>query len=106
MRDDEANPLQPLVLAHGMVAERVATLSPDSSLTKLAVQEQPLPQLVEHLFQRLLTRQPTEKEAAAITGLLEPGYTVRLEQVTESSRPLVRRTAVSWTNHLSPKPPS
>jgi hypothetical protein len=103
VRDDEANPLQPLVIAHGMVAERVATLSPDSSLTKLAVQEQPVSQLAEQLFQRLLTRQPTEKEATAISGLLEPGYAERLEQVAESSRPMVRRTAVSWTNHLSPE---
>ena len=99
-RDQEANVLQPALLANGTAGARLTRLSEDSAFTALALREQPLPELVAQLFLHLLSRPPTPDESAAFQKLLDPGYAARLTGAAPVP-PAPRNTrAVSWANHL------
>lgn len=102
-RESAATVLQSLQMANGLAAARIAQLSDDNSLTDLFCEEQSLEQLVRATSLRLLSRPPTESEAALFTELLREGYDDRIvpgaEVPADHGGP--RRTAVSWANHLS-----
>ena len=101
-RDQDANVLQPALLANGTGAARVTRLSEDSAFTTLALREQPLPELIAQLFLRVLSRPPTAEESALFQKILEPGYAERLTGAAPGY-PAPRSTrAVSWANHLNP----
>jgi hypothetical protein len=104
-REVETTVLQPLALANGIAAHRALRLSEDSQITQLCLQELPLDALIEELFLRTLTRQPTADERVVFTGLLETGYATRRKLDVPPAPPDEprRRTAVSWSNHLSPE---
>jgi hypothetical protein len=105
VRENAPNVLQPATLANGqMVNGRIARLSDDSAITALALKRQPLPDLVQELFLRVLSRPPTAEEAKVFNGLLEPGFANRKSEPSAAStwkRPTAHRT-VSWSNHLTP----
>ena len=74
-------------------------------LQKLAGPDQPLDDLVTQLFQRILSRAPSEKERAAFTATLNPGYESRLLAVPSGElpkKPRVTKVAM-WSNHLNPE---
>lgn len=104
-RDHEANLLQPLELANGLVGRRIASLSDDSALVELALAEGAIDELVEKLYRRIVTRAPSEKERAIVGELLAPGFAERRtgEKPTAENPRAWQRHAVSWSNHLSPE---
>ncbi len=107
IRDEEANVLQPLMLANGVVGARVATLSDDSALTALALRNQPVEALVQAVYLRLLSRMPRVDEEQMFVDLLTEGFATRRVEVVgnalaQSNEP-DSRTAVAWSNHLSPE---
>ncbi len=105
VRDSAPNVLQPAALANGLLSNsRVTRLSDDNVITALALQNQPLPELVRAVFLRLLTRPPTGEEAELFLAYLKDGYDHRTGGLSEggaASKPKPRRP-VSWSNHLSP----
>jgi hypothetical protein len=104
-RDHSANVLQPAQLANGDAANgRVARLCDGHAVTALALQDQPLEELVENLFLRALSRPPTETERAAFARHLEAGYATRVRPAPPASlkKEYDRQLQLSWSNHLNP----
>jgi hypothetical protein len=105
VRDEDPTALQPLTLANGILGNRIARLSDDSSLTALALADQPVGKLVDKVFLRFLSREPTAAEARPFIEILRPGYERRRRNSsqTKTTTPHFRASAVSWSNHLSPE---
>ena len=104
IRDETPTPLQPLLLANGVVGTRITRVSDDSAFATLALKDQTPAQLVEALFERVLTRQPTAAERDALAAVLADGYAERrVAAPATAAKPAVRQTAVSWANHLNPE---
>lgn len=104
-REESPNVLQPASLANGVLGARITRLSDDSAFTALALRDQPVDQLVTQLFQRVLSRQPSEKERAAFIADLTPGYADRLLAVPSGEipkRPRITKFPM-WSNHLNPE---
>jgi len=104
VREDVATVLQPLTLANGVVAQRFATLSDDSALTTLCLEDRDLDDLIEEIYLRVLTRPPFADETARFQALLAEDYETRILReatLTRSSTTSTRRHNVSWSNHLS-----
>lgn len=104
-REEAPNVLQPGSIANGVLGARITRLSDDSAFTALALREQPVDDLVTHLFQRILSRPPSAKERAAFTATLNPGYADRLLAVPTGDlpkKPRVTKVAM-WSNHLNPE---
>ena len=105
IRDHSPTVQQPAILRNGVAAQRVATLSDDSALTKLCLDEQmPLDDLVHAMFLRILTRPPNQQERSVFMELLRDGYDKRIVAgVSAADDPTgVAVRPVSWSNHLSP----
>ncbi len=101
-RDDAASPIQSLILANGIVGTRIVRLSDDSAITALCLRDEPLDQLINETFLRVLSRPPSAKEARTLRDLLQPYYAARKVKnagMTESAMKTDNR--VSWSNHLS-----
>ena len=103
-REEALTPLQPMALAHGTAASRAIDFSDQSRLTALALQDQPVDQFVEQLFQRILTRPPTTDERQSFIELLGPGYDARIVAGPEAAHPRrIFRSGITWSNHFDPK---
>ena len=109
VRETAPNALQPAILSNGTMSIWLTRLSDDHGITQLALQDQPVGQLVDTLYLRLLTRKPTADERARYFAYLTPGYASR-NQKSEIRNPKSesgpgRRPAkyVSWSNHLDPE---
>lgn len=105
VRDTESNVLQPAILANGTMGIWLTRLSDDHGVTQLALEEQPVEQLVDRIFLRLLTRHPSTAEKERYVQMLTPGYESRIippeSQVTaEETGPRSPVRYVSWSNHL------
>ncbi len=107
VRDTEPNVLQPAIYANGTVAVWLTRLSDEHGVTALALEDQPLDQLIDRLFLRLLTRHPSEAEQKRYLDFLRDGYDSRI--VTDlaatgsgsgENPPRVPRHYISWSNHL------
>lgn len=101
VRDETATPLQPLVLANGIIGTRIARLSDDSLLTKLSLEDRPLPELVREVYLALLTRPPSDDELGQCMSLLSEGYDQRIVKDAPVTAKKKQSTTVSWANHLS-----
>jgi hypothetical protein len=102
-RDHEANVLQPALLANGTLAARLTRLTDDHACTALALANQPVSDLVQQIFLRLLSRPPSAEELDRFAALLTPGYDARLTSAPPAPRPPRNTKAVSWANHLNPE---
>ena len=101
-RIEEPNPLQPGVLANGVMGSWLTQLTDDSSLTEVCVEADSVQQLTEDLFLRFLTRLPNESEKQQFTLLLSEGFTDRIvpqQDLLATVKP-ERMPHVSWSNHL------
>jgi hypothetical protein len=103
VRNEEPSVLQPAILANGVLSGRIVRLSDDSRLTELTLADQPLDQLLDQVFLRLLTRPPTDEERQLFRELLQPGYETRRIDASLVTKPRLPRDVVSWSNHLNPK---
>ena len=105
-RDHSPNVLQPAVLANGDMGNgRITRLSDDSDLVDLLVQDTPLPQLVEAVFLRVLSRPPTSSERETFTRYLDAGFKERVQPVPPGKRrkEYDPTLLLSWSNHLNAK---
>jgi len=103
-REESPNVLQPALIANGTLGARITRLSDDSAFTALALRDQPLDTLLTGLFQRVLSRPPSDKERATFTKVLAEGYADRVLAVPSGDLPKKPRftKAVMWSNHLHP----
>ncbi len=104
LREAEPNMRQPAIVGNGSLGVWVTTLSEDHAFTALATRpDLTLDQLVESVFLRVLTREPTSEERTVYKDLLGEGFADRI--VPEAKRPPVARREplmhVAWSNHLS-----
>ncbi len=101
-RIEEPNPLQPGVLANGVMGSWLTQLTDDSELTRVCIETESVSQLVETLFLRFLTRLPTPAEKQRFVDLLSIGFVERIvpEELLPPSVELERMPYVSWSNHL------
>ncbi|HLX61412.1 MAG TPA: DUF1553 domain-containing protein [Planctomycetota bacterium] len=105
VRDDAPNVLQPAVLANGPAGNRIVRLSDDSALTQLCLQDQKPAELLARIFERILSRPPSEAEIKSLLPLIEDGFASRVKAVEapHAAATLAGSTQVSWSNHLSPE---
>ncbi len=103
VREQTTTPLQPALLANGVVAGRVARLSDDSAFTELTLSAKNPSALVHALFLRTLSRPPSAGEWARMSSYLSDGFDDRvvLGAPMDLNRKPMRR--VSWSNHLHPR---
>ncbi|MCA9055573.1 MAG: DUF1553 domain-containing protein, partial [Planctomycetaceae bacterium] len=102
LRETAPNILQPAIFANGVMSTWLTRLSDHHGLTHLALEQQPLEELIDRVFLRLLTRLPSDEEKQRYTLLLTDGYETRV--IPESQRvppePEAHRPRqyVSWSN--------
>jgi hypothetical protein len=102
VRDTSPTVLQPAILANGVMSRRVTRLTDEGAFTQLALEDQPVEELVRRTFLRILTRLPTGDEREMFVALLREGYESRRAAAASSAkRRRTRTTGVSWSNHLS-----
>lgn len=102
-RDTDPNILQPAILANGTMGVWLTRLSDDHEVTRLALEDRPLDELVDRLFLRVLTRRPRPEERSAFMETLREGYD---ERIRRAPPPILKREPpryVSWSNHLTPE---
>lgn len=102
-REDEPTVRQPAVLANGLIGRRISRLSDDSAFTQQALRKQPLEELVEGVYLRMLSRSPSSEEQKLFVALLADGYEDRLRDSPDKpqTRDFSLDYQVSWSNHLS-----
>ena len=101
-RIEEPNPIQPGVLANGVMGGWLTRLSDDSEITRMCIDAESSSQLTEDLYLRYLTRFPTNEERKAFVALLEVGFDDRIlpKHETLPSPAKKHYPYVSWLNHL------
>ena len=101
-RIEEPNPIQPGVLANGVMGGWLTRLCDDSEITRMCIDAESPSQLAEDLYLRYLTRFPTNEEREAFVALLEVGFDDRIlpRRETLPPRDKKRYPYVSWLNHL------
>ncbi|MGI9474891.1 MAG: DUF1553 domain-containing protein [Rubripirellula sp.] len=101
-RQDEANVIQPGMLAGGLLSIQLTRLTDQDELTGLAIRATSPDDLVDQIFVRFLTRPPRDNERARFSKLLRDGFDDRvLKEATLPETP-IREPFVSWANHLHP----
>lgn len=104
IRESEPNVLQPAIYANGVMSIWLTRLSDRHGLTQLALEDQPLQQLIDRVFLRLLTRKPTDAEKQRYIRVLSEGYDTRVipesERVTPKPGKHEPERYVSWSNHV------
>ncbi|MCC9606159.1 DUF1553 domain-containing protein [Blastopirellula sp. JC732] len=104
LRETEPNVLQPAIYANGVMSSWLTRLSDRHELTELALEDQPLDQLVDRVFLRLLTRKPTDEEKKRYVTLLSKGYETRVIPESQRIAPEPKKHEperyVSWSNHV------
>lgn len=109
IRDNSPNTLQPAIISNGTMGHWLTTLSDDHGLTALAVEDQPLENLIDRTYLRLLTRKPTPEEKQTALELLNPGYETRISPTgnqkssIDNPQPRQRPYYFTWSNHLDGK---
>jgi hypothetical protein len=110
VRDSAANALQPAILANGTVSVWITRLSDDHAITQLALADQPLERLLDSLFLRVLTREPSSQERSKFLAYLRPGYDERrpanapaASSKSDTATSTGPKRYVSWSNHLDPE---
>lgn len=105
VRDQEATVLQPAIVANGTLGRRFTRLSDDSAFTELAMVDRSVSEIVDAVYQRVLTRSPSREERDIFVELLDDGFANRInpEELKRPSRTSTSlRTGVGWSNHLHP----
>lgn len=104
-RDATVTPLQPGILATGLVHTRIARLSDDSRLTRIALETKSIDDLADRTTLAILARPATESEKSEARELFAATFASR---AVAGAKPLEKtprshRQRVSWSNHLSPR---
>jgi len=104
-RDATVTPLQPGILATGLIHTRIARLSDDNRLTDIALAAKSIDDLAQRTTLAILSRPPTDSEIAEARDLFAASFA---DRVVAGAKPLAKsprshRQRVSWSNHLSPR---
>jgi hypothetical protein len=102
-RQSEANVVQPGILASGMLSIQLTRLVDGDAVTSDCLKASAPAELVDDLFQRFLTRGPTEVERERFTALLSDGFDSRVLGTPTPAETPIREPGVSWANHLHPE---
>lgn len=104
LRDTEPNILQPAIFANGVMSVWLTRLSDRHGVTQLVLEDQPLEQLIDRLFLRLLTRKPSAAERDRCIRILADGYNTRIIPEAKRIQPKPGKREperyVSWSNHV------
>ena len=104
LRETEPNILQPAIYANGVMGIWLTRLSDRHGITQLVLEDQPVEQLVDRLFLRLLTRRPTPAEKNRYVRELSKGYDSRIIPESKRIKPKPKKREpvryVSWSNHV------
>lgn len=103
-RDTEPNILQPAIFGNGVMSIWLTRLSDRHEMTQLSLEDQPAEELVNRMFMRLLTREPTAAERDLYVKYLSEGYESRVipasDRVVLETGQRERVRYVSWSNHV------
>ena len=104
LRETEPNILQPAIFANGVMSTWLTRLSDGHGMTQLALEDQPLAELIDRVFLRFLTRPPTADEKERYRQLLSDGYDTRVIPESQRTQPEPGKREperyVSWSNHV------
>lgn len=103
VRDHSPNPLQPLMLANGLMSARLVRLTEESAITELCLEDGTVEELAERMFLAVLSRNPSDEERAVLVELLRPGFEERRTGKPKPKRAPVKRAYVDWDKHLNPE---
>ena len=104
IREEAVTPLQPGILATGLVHTRIARLSDQSKFTEIALSANSVEELADLTIRRVLSRPATAQEINEAKELFSDEFTGRIQ---DQSKPILlhprsHRHRVSWSNHLRP----
>lgn len=101
-RETDPNILQPGVLANSVMASWITRISADSGLADLAVSARSPAELVDSVFLRFLSREPTSDERKKLSAALASGFAERLIAPADVKQPVPppRISPVTWSTHL------
>jgi hypothetical protein len=106
LRETEPNILQPAIYANGVMGIWLTRLSDRHGITQLALEDQSVEQLIDRLFLRLLTRQPSVQEKQRFVTMLKTGYNNRIipeaDRIKLTPKKRQREYFISWSNHVDP----
>jgi hypothetical protein len=100
-QDAEPNPLQPLMLANGVIVNQVVRLTEESAVTEWCVDEKlTLDELIDRLFLTTIARRPDAAERKLVAGVLSEGFAER--RTGKPKPPPIQRIIahVDWDKHL------
>ncbi|RMG40549.1 MAG: DUF1553 domain-containing protein [Planctomycetota bacterium] len=103
VRDTAPNPLQPLMLANGLLVWRLVRLTEDSPLTERCLEVGSPQELVDELFLRVLSRRPNDAERAAFVAELADVFASRKTGRPKASIKPIQLARVDWEKHLKPE---
>ncbi len=104
VREEATTPLQPAILANGVLMNRIARISDDSAFADLCVADRSPAGLIRDVYLRVLSREPSAEESERLVTFLAESYADRIIPGAKPNppRPTPPRR-VSWSNHLSPE---
>ncbi len=103
-RDHAPNVLQPAIVQNGVMGAWLTRLSDDHELVPVALKAISPEEMVNTLFLRILSREPTADERTLYAEHLKAGFADRVrEPVVQKSAARKPVPYVSWSNHLSPE---
>jgi hypothetical protein len=100
-QDAEPNPLQPLMLANGVIVNQIVRLTEESVVTDWCVENDlKVEELVDRLFLTTLGRRPDAAERKLVSGVLAEGFAER--RTGKPKPPPIERIVahVDWDKHL------
>jgi hypothetical protein len=96
----ETNPLQPLMLANGLMVDHAIRLTEDSGLLPHCLAAATPEALAERLFLCVLSRPPDAYEQAAVAAVLAPDFGKRLTGQPAAKQTARKAVQVDWDRHL------
>lgn len=104
LREAAITPLQPGLLATGLVHTRIARLSDESKFTEIALNSNSIKELADLTIRRVLSRPATARETLEAEDLFSIVFPDRISAESKplSKTPRSHRHRVSWSNHLRP----
>ena len=103
-REEAITPLQPGLLASGLIHTRIARLSDDHRLTELALSAESVDELADLTVRALLSKPASPADLAEARELFAENFKGRLvaDAKPVGKPPRSHRPRVSWSNHLKP----
>lgn len=104
IREESITPLQPGLLASGLIHTRIARMSDDHRLTSLALRAESIDELADLTVRALLARPASPADLAEARELFGDCFDKRLVPGAQivTKPPRSHRQRVSWSNHLKP----